>query len=76
LYNKIGAPSGSKVKEMALLWVLNLSDGQHDLLAIAERSGETFADIHNAAQALLRCDLLKEVTSISLYKRMTSQNTG
>jgi aminopeptidase-like protein len=46
---------------MALLWVLNLSDGQHDLLAIAERSGEPFGDIRNAAQALLSCELLKEV---------------
>jgi aminopeptidase-like protein len=62
LYGNVGAASGSKVKEMALLWVLNLSDGQHDLLAIAERSGEPFSDIRNAAQALLSCDLLKEVT--------------
>jgi aminopeptidase-like protein len=45
---------------MALLWVLNLSDGEHDLLQIAERSGEAFADIQNAAEALRRCDLLKE----------------
>ena len=62
LYRNVGAPSVSKVKEMALLWVLNLSDGQHDLLAIAERSGEPFDDILNAAQALLSCDLLKEVS--------------
>jgi aminopeptidase-like protein len=61
LYGNVGATSGFKIKEMALLWVLNLSDGQHDLLAIAERSGEPFSDIRNAAQALLSCDLLKEV---------------
>ena len=61
LYSKVGAPAGSRDKEMALLWVLNLSDGQHDLLAIAERSGERFYDILNAAQALLGCELLKEV---------------
>lgn len=61
LYGNVGAPSGARVREMALLWVLNLSDGQHDLLSIAERSGETFADIHNAAQALLQSDLLEEV---------------
>ena len=62
LYSNVGAPSGSKVKEMALLWVLNLSDGQHDLLAIAERSGEAFGDIQNAAQALMSSGLLKAVT--------------
>lgn len=63
LYSQVGAPAGSRVKEMALLWVLNLSDGQHDLLAIAERSGETFSDIKDAARALLDCDLLKEVNN-------------
>lgn len=59
LYSSVGASAGSKLKEMALLWVLNLSDGQHDLLQIAERSGEPFADIRDAAHALLKCDLLK-----------------
>ena len=59
LYSNVGAPAGSKIKEMALLWVLNLSDGEHDLLDIAERSGEPFGDIWNAAQALLACDLLR-----------------
>ncbi len=61
LYSNVGASAGSKLKEMALLWVLNLSDGQHDLLQIAERSGEPFPEIRNAAQALLQCDLLREV---------------
>jgi aminopeptidase-like protein len=62
LYSNVGAPSGSRVKEMALLWVLNLSDGQHDLLDIAERAGEPFGDIRSAAEALLACGLLKEAT--------------
>ena len=61
LYSSVGAPAGQTIKEMALLWVLNLSDGQHDLLAIAERSGESFDDIQIAAQALLHCGLLEEV---------------
>jgi aminopeptidase-like protein len=46
---------------MALLWVLNLSDGEHDLLQIAERSGESFAEIRSAAEALQQSGLLKEV---------------
>ena len=37
---------------MALLWVLNLSDGRHSLLDIAERSGLGFAAIADAADAL------------------------
>ena len=61
LYSSIGAPAGHRIKEMALLWVLNMSDGEHDLLDIAERSGESFCDIQDAAQALLGCELLKDL---------------
>ena len=60
LYSSVGAPEGQKIKEMALLWVLNLSDGGYDLLDIAERSGESFRDIQNAARALQDCGLLRE----------------
>lgn len=63
LYSDVGATAGAKLKEMALLWVLNLSDGEHDLLQIAERSGEPFLEIRNAAEALLRCNLLKETSN-------------
>jgi aminopeptidase-like protein len=38
--------------EMALLWVLNLSDGTHTLLEVAERSGLPFTTIRRAADAL------------------------
>jgi aminopeptidase-like protein len=62
LYGNVGATAGAKLKEMALLWVLNLSDGEHDLLQIAERSGEPFLEIRKAAEALRRCDLLKELS--------------
>ena len=61
LYSQLGAPAGSRVNEMALLWVLNLSDGQHDLLRIAERSGEPFSEIQKAADALVDSGLLKSV---------------
>jgi aminopeptidase-like protein len=63
LYSSVGAPEGRAIKEMALLWVLNQSDGEHGLLDIAERSGESFGDILNAVRALLECDLLREVAS-------------
>ena len=46
---------------MSLLWVLNLSDGAHDLLAIADRSGLAFAAIREAADRLAEHDLLEPV---------------
>ena len=44
--------------DLALLWVLNQSDGEHDLLAIAELAGLAFADIHAAAATLEKHGLL------------------
>ncbi len=46
--------------QLALLWVLNQSDGRHDLLDIAEKSGLGFPTILHAANALLDTDLLAE----------------
>jgi aminopeptidase-like protein len=45
---------------MALLWTLNLSDGDHTLLEIAERSEIPFAVICKAAEALFDVKLLEE----------------
>jgi len=45
----------------ARLWVLNLSDGEHSLLDIAERSGMPFAAIHEAADLLCQNALLSAV---------------
>lgn len=47
------------IMEMALLWVLNLSDGRHSLLDIAEKSGLNFDVVREAADLLLNNDLLK-----------------
>lgn len=57
LYSVMGGTS-IKQLEMAMLWVLNLSDGSSSLLDIAERSGLPFAMIGAAADLLLRHDLL------------------
>ena len=43
---------------MARLWVLNLSDGRHSLLDIAERAGLPFRDIKEAARVLFDGGLL------------------
>ena len=49
--------------EMALLWVLNLSDGSHSLLDIAERSATMFGTIRRAAIELERVGLLRRDAS-------------
>jgi aminopeptidase-like protein len=60
LYGSIGGQIERKNNELAMLWVLNLSDGSHSLLDIAERSGLAFEAIKSAADALIQCNLLKE----------------
>jgi aminopeptidase-like protein len=58
LYRSIGGVEG-RVAELALLWVLNLSDGKHSLLDIAERSGLAFETLRTAAEQLVDHHLLK-----------------
>ena len=62
LYPALGGGSTEEAprRQLALLWVLNQSDGRHDLLAIAERSGLPFAAVREAAGALLAAGLLAE----------------
>lgn len=59
LYRAIGATGASR--EMALLWVLNLSDGSHSLLDISRRSKLPFAAIRDAALALHDHGLLQPI---------------
>ena len=60
LYGAIGGQTDTKMREMAMLWVLNLSDGNHSLLDIADRSSMSFDSINQAADALLQHDLLQD----------------
>jgi len=60
LYGAIGGQSGGRERELAMLWVLNLSDGHHTLLDIAERSGLAFELLKDAADRLLAVKLLRE----------------
>jgi aminopeptidase-like protein len=57
LYRAVGGTSLPGL-EYALLWVLTLSDGQHSLLDVAERSGIDFATVRQAADLLLAEGLL------------------
>lgn len=61
LYRQTGGFKDATEREMALLWVLNLSDGEHDLLEIARRSGRSFDDICQAAADLIEAELLESV---------------
>jgi len=59
LYGAFGGKKDTQVKELAMLWVLNLSDGHHSLLEIADRSGIEFDIIDETARVLASYDLLK-----------------
>ena len=60
LYESIGGRTDAALRELAMLWVLNQSDGEHSLLDIAERSKVKFDVIDEAAQRLLAHGLLQE----------------
>ena len=70
LYANMGGHGGSRDMEVALLWVLNFSDGAHSLLDIAERSGLAFSLIHAAADALVHHDLLDQLPRVSSSPRL------
>ena len=59
LYPAIGG-SAAEDEQLALLWVLNQSDGNRSLLEIAIRSELTLADIGRAARALVEAGLVVE----------------
>jgi aminopeptidase-like protein len=60
LYGAFGGRKDANMYEMAMLWVLNLSDGNHSLLDIAEASGTAFPFIAEATEALRAQGLLRE----------------
>ena len=67
LYRPIGGtPPPDGVDGLVLLWVLNLSDGRHSLLDIAERAGCRFTDVNEAAQLLVKHGLLRECRESSV----------
>jgi aminopeptidase-like protein len=59
LYRGFGGSMDARAREMALLWVLNLADGEHSLLDISDRSGVPYDTVRAAAIALLDKGLLK-----------------
>jgi aminopeptidase-like protein len=59
LYRALGGHADPGPLQRAMLWVLSMSDGSADLLAIAQRSGLPFARLHEAAQLLGRHGLIE-----------------
>jgi aminopeptidase-like protein len=57
LYPTVGGPVAER-EQLAMLWVLNQSDGQTSLLDIAERSGLPLAVIRDVALRLAAAELL------------------
>ncbi len=60
LYRDMGGRANAELEELAILWVLNFSDGNHSLLDISERAGLEFDLIDRAADRLLEHGLIKE----------------
>src|SRR5262245_21690836 len=58
LYAAIGGRSDAATDQMAMLWVLNFSDGTRSLLDIAERSNLPFAVVRRIARILEEHGLL------------------
>ena len=59
LYNHIGGDQDKDLKQLALLWVLNQSDGSKSLLEIAQRAEMPFSYIKDGALLLENSGLLK-----------------
>ena len=60
LYSALGGDPEAAAKSMAFLWILNLSDGRHSLLDIAERAKLPFGAVADAARLLEESGLLVE----------------
>jgi aminopeptidase-like protein len=59
LYTSVHHRDTGKPDPMAILWMLNLSDGTHSMLDIAERSKCDLSMLDQAASALVQARLLK-----------------
>jgi aminopeptidase-like protein len=56
-----GQKEAGGASQMDLLWLLNLADGEHSLLDIAERADTPFGRIQAAAQLALEANLVRRV---------------
>jgi aminopeptidase-like protein len=68
LYHATDNGKRAEAANIALLWVLNLSDGEHSLLDIAERAGLPFDAVYRTAQLLQQHGLLTGLPSEPLER--------
>jgi len=62
LYRAIaGQKEAGGASQMDLLWLLNLADGKHSLLEMAERAGIPFGRLQKAVRLALDAELIREV---------------
>lgn len=78
-----GLYSNCDIKRLSTMWVLNMSDGQHSLLDIAERSNTSYHLIKKAADILYNFSMLVECDSTTTPElingkphTVTSTSTG
>lgn len=62
LYRQIGGQKITQDSERAMFWMLNFSDGSHDVLDIAEKSELEFEILVESAKKLEENNLLKMIT--------------
>jgi len=63
LYDTLGGLSQTKQRQMAMLWLLNFSDGDHSLEDIAGRSQLPAEELREVARVLEKNGLLKRLPS-------------
>ena len=61
LYRTTGGHGNPEQRQLAILWVLNQANGQHDLLDIAERSGLQFEIVASAAAELAAAEVIRRI---------------
>ncbi len=72
LYGAVGGDKDAAAANMAMLWILNLSDGAHSLLDIAERANLPFEVMRRTAMLLQQHGLLSNRS----VERQTSTSTS
>lgn len=60
LYQSLGGRSDQQSMQQAMLWLLNMSDGQHSLLEITQRSTLPFSSMVEAAALLSEHSVIEE----------------
>ena len=60
IYRAMGGEADPETLSMAMLWLLQLADGRHTLVDVAQRSGLEFAVVRAAATLLERHELIRE----------------